>query len=395
MKKWIVLAFIATLISSGLHFYLTKRTYQLIAGTAQTSTICNINEKVNCDIALLSPYAKIFNVSLSSFGFGFNISLSLILLFFLFGFFKTPYWKSASVYLSGFVAFCSLIMVAVSFFKNLYCPICWTTYFLSFLALGSLFWVFRREVFERSFVKFILDSIREKNGIYLGSFVFIISFFLHMVFVTSYGIKDNKKQFEALLLDWKHEEVLSFSKPPLLKLGPTQAKITIVEFADFLCPSCKRVQPSIKDFLKIHPDIAFHFYTFPLDKTCNDEIDFKGTGVTCTLSRAAICGEQQGQGWAVHDFLFREQESFRNNQANKSKITELIKNMLQVVDLDSQKFFSCMESSETKRMVQEMAELGAKAHIPGTPTFFINGKLLTGFSNHLLAFLNYIYDHIN
>ncbi len=395
MKKWIILALAAAFISSCIHLYLTNRSYQLTAGTAQGSIICNINEKINCDSALLSPYAKVFNISLSNFGVGFNFSLSLILLFFFWGFFKTSYWRTASVYLSGVIAFASLIMLAISFLEDLYCPLCWATYLLSFISFGSLFWVFKKDVFKISFKTFILDSVREKNGVFLGAFILITSFFLHMIFVVTLGIKDNSKQFKALLIDWEYEEPLVFSKSPLLKWGPAKAKMTVVEFADFMCPSCKRVQPSLKSFLNIHRDVAFHFYVFPLDKTCNDAISFRGTGVTCILSGATICAEQQGKGWAIHDFIFKEQESFRKNQIDKDKVSDLLKNGLQAEGLDSKKFFSCMESSETKKIIKEMALLGAKANIPGTPALFVNGKLLSGFSGNLSAFLSYIYEHIN
>ena len=394
MKKWIILAFGAAFISSCIHLYLTNRSYQLTAGTAQTSAICNINEKINCDSALLSPYAKIFNVSLSSFGVGFNLSLSLILLFFLWGFFNTSYWKTTTVYLSGFIGLTSLVMIAISFLENLYCPLCWATYLLSFVAFVPLFFIFKKEVLSTSFQKFILDSIREKSGIFLGSFILIISFFLHMIFVVTLGIKDSAKQFEAILLDWDGEEALNFSTPPLLKSGPANSKMTLVEFADFMCPSCQRVQPSLKAFLETHKNVTFHFYVFPLDQTCNDEISFKGTGVTCLLSRSAICAEQQGKGWLVHDFIFKEQESFKSNLADKDKVANLLKNMIQVIGLDSQKFTSCIENPKTKQLVKEMAKMGSKANIPGTPTFFINGKLLTS-SNNLSAILNYVYNYID
>ncbi len=69
--------------------------------------------------------------------------------------------------------------------------------------------------------------------------------------------------------------------------------------------------------------------------------------------------------------------------------------MVQTVNLDSQNFFKCIESSKTKQLVKEMAEVGAKADIPGTPAFFINGKMLSGTSNNLISFLNYIYDYID
>ncbi|MGI9548618.1 MAG: vitamin K epoxide reductase family protein [Bdellovibrionales bacterium] len=393
MKKWLILSFITAFISSGLHFYLTKRTYQLQAGTAQTSSICNISEKINCDQALLSPYSKIFGVSLSSFGVSFNLVLSFLLFCSLVGFFRTSSWRKLVVSLSGFVAFASLVMLALSLLKNLYCPMCWATYILSFINLVCLLWVFRKDVFN-NFFKDLLILVREKSFFYLAACIFAFSFFLHMIFVTHFDIKDHKKQIKALLLDWKYEEAITFSKAPLLKKGPEGARITLVEFADFLCPSCQRVQASLKTFFKNHPDVAFHFYAFPLDGSCNKAISFRGTGTTCLLSQAVFCAQKQNQGWKVHDFIFDNQDAFRNYQADKNKVLDLIRDRIQDVALDSKSFLSCLESPQAKKAIQDMAQSGTKADIQGTPSFFVNGKSLRGFSDNLLVFLNSIYETV-
>jgi len=281
----------------------------------------------------------------------------------------------------------------VSLLESLYCPLCWTTYILSFVTLISLFWSFKSYVLEQNFIKFMVDVIRDKSSLYLGLFIFILSFFLHMVFMTSFGIKTERRHFEALILDWETEEVFQFSEPPLLKAGAPESHFTLVEFADFLCPSCKRVQSALNSFLKRYPNVTFHFYTFPLDQVCNEELKTQGTGTSCLLSRAAICAEQQNQGWEFHDFLFKEQSQFRSYHASPEKVQDLIKQYVQNKNWNVKQFMVCLESPSTHKRVKEMARLGAKAKIYGTPTFFVNGKLLSGFSNNLLGFLNYIYKH--
>ena len=81
MKIGIGLACFFSLLSCLGHFYLAKRAYQLSAGLAEKSAICHISENINCDQALLSPYAKIFDFSISDFGFAFNLAVFLLILF--------------------------------------------------------------------------------------------------------------------------------------------------------------------------------------------------------------------------------------------------------------------------------------------------------------------------
>ena len=136
MKKFLVISLFFTLLSSLGHFYLAKRAYQLETGTAGESQICNIGQNINCDSALLSPYAKIFGLSLSNFGLSFNFILSLLLLGFLF-FGAGSYWKNISFYLAGVIALSSVIMAALSLIYHLFCPVCWALYLFSFFSPGN------------------------------------------------------------------------------------------------------------------------------------------------------------------------------------------------------------------------------------------------------------------
>ena len=124
MKKRLSLTLFLALLSCFGHFYLAKRAYQLEAGVAKDSKICSLKEGLSCDPALLSPYSRVFDISLSNFGLAFYLILSLLLFSFLiFGSHKI--WKNYSFYLAGLMALASLPMAFISLNYKLFCPVCW------------------------------------------------------------------------------------------------------------------------------------------------------------------------------------------------------------------------------------------------------------------------------
>ena len=77
--------------------------------------------------------------------------------------------------------------------------------------------------------------------------------------------------------------------------GNKDAKISIVEFSDFQCPYCARLQPTLRDVLKAYPnDVKLVFKDFPLSF-------HKQAKNAAKASRAA--GEQ-GKYWEMHDLIF-------------------------------------------------------------------------------------------
>ncbi|MFX8778144.1 DsbA family protein, partial [Acinetobacter baumannii] len=78
----------------------------------------------------------------------------------------------------------------------------------------------------------------------------------------------------------------------------SKATVTIVEFADFLCPHCKSAATSLDAFINNNPNAKLVFKTFPLDGKCNKGMQHQGDGVRCQLAAAPVCADQMNQsGW--------------------------------------------------------------------------------------------------
>ena len=388
MKIGLKTACFFALLSCLAHFYLAKRAYQLSAGLAEKSAVCHINESINCDQALLSPYAKIFNVSLSSFGFAFTLIVFLLILFLL-KFNLSDYWKNFLFYLSSVIALSSIGMAVLSLLYSLYCPVCWSLYLFSFILLAGLFFAFKPIL--KSPQVFILQALKEKSAYLTALIIFLIALFLHMSFVNTYELKDKKELISAFLTDWHYEPAINIPPHHLIQKGKKDSSMVIVEFADFLCPACQRVQEPLKKFLQNFPDVKFYFFAYPLDNTCNDSLSFGRSGLSCELSKAIVCAKDKA--WEFHDFFFEKQQLFIGAQGDTKKVQKLLDEIIQQTQIDKSQFRLCMQGESSLEKVKLSAQAGAQAEISGTPSFFINGKKLQGYDPQLTLLQN-IYQTI-
>jgi len=143
--------------------------------------------------------------------------------------------------------------------------------------------------------------------------------------------------------------------------GSAAAPITIVEFSDFQCPYCARVNPTIKQVEEKYGDkVRLVFRDFPLVQIHRD---------AAKAAEAGECAHEQGKFWEMHDKLF----------ANQSKLqVEAMKQTATEIGLDAAKFNQCMDSSKYAAEVQKDVDEGSRYGVTGTPAFFINGRMLSG-----------------
>ena len=140
----------------------------------------------------------------------------------------------------------------------------------------------------------------------------------------------------------------------------------------------------MRAFLSRFPDTQLKFYAYPLDGTCNPAVKFVRSGLSCQLSQALICAQEQEKGWPLHDFIFQEQKLFLKNQGNVDKTKVLVDEMIVQIGLDKEQFEICMEDPSSLQKVKQSALAGQAARVQGTPSFFVNGKKLMQDSHKLL-----------
>lgn len=143
--------------------------------------------------------------------------------------------------------------------------------------------------------------------------------------------------------------------------GPANAPVTIVEFADFECPFCGALYPTMKQIEKNYADkVRLVYRQFPL------------TNVHPHAQKAAeasLCANEQKHFWDFYDSLFGDQ--------SKLSIADL-KQRAQTLGLDTNAFNTCIDSGKQADAIQKDKEDARKAGVNSTPTMYINGRLLSG-----------------
>jgi len=153
------------------------------------------------------------------------------------------------------------------------------------------------------------------------------------------------------------EASVSIAGAPLL--GPKNAPVVLVEFADYQCPYCQKVNPDLEKLQKEFGDkLAIAFKDFPLPAHPFAE----------KAAEAARCAGEQGKFWEFHNKLFEDK---------KLEPADL-KQEATALQLNTTKFDACLDSGAEAAVVQKDAGEGKALGLAGTPSFFANGHFFSG-----------------
>jgi protein-disulfide isomerase len=158
--------------------------------------------------------------------------------------------------------------------------------------------------------------------------------------------------------------------PEFPSMGPDNAPLTIVEFSDFQCPFCRIAAFTLHAISERYPhQLKIVFRNFPLNQSCNAQVNQTAHPIACEAAEIAICSHKQGKFKEVYEGLFEKQASFEPG---------LPVSIAQATGVDVATLRGCAGSPDThfalSRDVEEATTLGIKS----TPTFFINGHRIEG-----------------
>lgn len=187
------------------------------------------------------------------------------------------------------------------------------------------------------------------------------------------AVQKDKHQVEVSLAEPK-EPRFEVNIDNVAYRGGKDAKVTIVEFSDFECPYCVRVNETLLQLGKIYGDkIKVVYKHFPLSIHPGAE----------KAAEASLCAQEQGMDkfWLLHDKMFA-------NQRNLS--VGVIKDFAKELKLDSERFNQCLTSAKFAQQVADDISEGIALGVNSTPAFFINGRSIKG--NLPLEFFRKVID---
>lgn len=142
--------------------------------------------------------------------------------------------------------------------------------------------------------------------------------------------------------------------------GDKNAPVTLIEYTDYQCPFCVRIQPALDEIVRRYDGKVRHvFKQLPLPMHTEAEL----------AAEASLCAADQGRFWELHDWLF----------ANARRINrDTLMEQARVLEMNEEDFGACLENrvhaGQVKLDVTEAQRFG----ISGTPGFLVNGRLLRG-----------------
>lgn len=149
--------------------------------------------------------------------------------------------------------------------------------------------------------------------------------------------------------------------------GNADASLTLVEYSDFQCPACLVREPILQELMEeFGSRIRFVYREFPL-RTIHANAQI--------AAQAAEAAGLQGKFWEMHDSLFShhsEWEKLSNDEAAKA-----FRGYAQDLGLDLTKYDTDFDSDEVKDAIEDDVQSALDAGVYSTPTFFLNGELVT------------------
>jgi len=141
--------------------------------------------------------------------------------------------------------------------------------------------------------------------------------------------------------------------------GSQEAPVVLVEFADYQCPYCQKVNSQIQQLKKEYGDsltVIYKDFPLPMHHTAEK------------AAEASRCAGEQGKFWEYHDVLFY----------SKQLEVDQLKEDARVLKLDGDRFDTCLDNGTEANAVKKDLDEAKSLGLTGTPSFFVNGHFFSG-----------------
>ena len=363
---------IATSLYSTAHHMELRR-------NGHTEASCNINSVINCDAVAASKFSEIFGTPLGVWGLGYFLAMAVLAGTILVGHKSTKEHEPTWFIMTALGLLTSLALGGVSLgVLGTVCIVCVLIYSLTIIQgiIAWHLWRLRRPELNfssKTIISGLLTSV-------IAVAVAVIGFNymkptpqlpselqdlpgkhdgiagLPQLAPTAIDIPINKSAYSGLGEDYRK--------------GPDDAKIVIVEFADYMCPGCGQTAPVLEDLHKqLGQRALFVFKNFPLSSQCNSSVSSDMHPYSCDIAKLARCSGAIGKFWDYHLKAFAEQ-----SRASKEKAKEWGKE----VGLTDAQMDQCLTSKDILEKIRDDANVANKAGVNSTPTIYINGRKYLG-----------------
>jgi protein-disulfide isomerase len=157
--------------------------------------------------------------------------------------------------------------------------------------------------------------------------------------------------------------------------GPKDAKFTIVEFADLECPACRQAEPVLERLQQDFPNVKFVFQSFPLEM-------MHPWALTAAKYLDCMQRSNNEQAWTFLQAVYTHQPEIEQGVrmpaggVDESAVSERMNRYVTMAGGDSTKIAACVANPDTAARVHKSSELGSELRVTGTPSLFVNGRMV-------------------
>jgi len=203
---------------------------------------------------------------------------------------------------------------------------------------------------------------------------------------TFYVTKDGRYLIRAELEDMNTDPAVAIRKQINLtdypSKGPADAKVILVEYADYECPSCRQLDTVLRGLLPTLPQVRLIYKDFPL-------VQIHPWAMTAATAGRCAYKQSPNNFWKFHDLLFDNQSLISPDNA-----WQKMQDYATQSGLDGNALKSCMADPQTQEEVKKSMSEGESLHITNTPTIFVNGRrLIAPDAPTLKQFIQYDLSH--
>ena len=148
--------------------------------------------------------------------------------------------------------------------------------------------------------------------------------------------------------------------------GPADAKVVLVEYADYECPSCRQLDGILRALMQTQPQVRLIYKDLPL-------IQIHPWAMTAATAGRCAYRQDPTAFWKFHDLLFDNQAIISPENAYQK-----MQDFATQSGLDANALKTCMGDPQTAEDVKKSMSEGELLHVNNTPTIFVNGRRLIG-----------------
>ena len=152
--------------------------------------------------------------------------------------------------------------------------------------------------------------------------------------------------------------------------GEGTTGVILIEYADFECPGCGLLFPSIEQLKAEYGDqITFVFRHFPLERLHPNAL---------AAHRAAVAAGNQDMFWEMHDLLYLRQNEWaaQSSGADITRANALFETYAGELQLDIDQYKADIAAEATFNRISTQIDSGNKLGVNATPTLYLNGEQL-------------------